>query len=342
MKKHFTIKDIARELGISTSTVSRALNDKYDVSPSTRKAVLDLASEMNFRPNPYAANLVNKKTGMIGVVVPEFINSFYPRIIIAIQNVLAQEGYNVLITQSNENPELELRNLNALEYNRVEGILASTCRGDVNEWKYKELIENGIPVVFFSRDCPGVSAPRVGIDDYKLAYQAVNSLINNGKKKVSKILHLGGPEYLSSSAKRWEGWRDAMVDCGRELWQDSVLRCDGITMADGYKAMSYWLQNCDGILPEAIFAFNDPLAIGAMKAIKEYGANIPEDVKIMGFSESLEALVVEPNLSSVAQPLEEMGEVAARLLLKKLHNPASPDKRIVLDGKINIRESSKS
>lgn len=341
MKKHVTIKDIAQELGISKSTVSRAFNDRYDVKPETRKAVLEMAEKMRFRPNPHAANLVSHKTNIIGVVVPEFVNTFFPRIIMAIQNYLAQEGYNVLITQSGEDPETELSNLRMLEQNRVEGILISVCRDEVNAQYYRDLIEEGMPVVFFSRDCPSVKASRVCIDDYHLAFFATERLIANGTdRKITDVLHLMGPKDLSSTRDRYNGWRDAVIKNGCSTDKKWALPCDGIDRSAGYRMIHKWLSMHPGEMPQGIFAFNDPLAIGAIKALKEVGIKIPEEVRVMGFSESQAALVVEPQLSSVAQPLEEIGRTAARLLLEKIKNPEAEDRKVLLRAKINIRRSS--
>lgn len=341
MKKHVTIKDIAQELGISKSTVSRAFNDKYDVKPETRKAVLEMAEKMNFRPNPHAANLVNHKTNIIGVVVPEFVNTFFPRIIIAIQKQLEEEGYNVLFTQSGEDPEIELRNIRMLEQNRVEGILISVCRDEVNAEHYRALIEDGTPVVFFSRDCPSVNASRVCIDDYHLSFFATERIIDNGSgKKITDILHLMGPADLSSTRDRYMGWLDAIRKHGCSSDKKWELQCDGFDRPAGYRMVSRWLDEHPGECPQGIFAFNDPLAIGSMKALKERGYKIPEDVRVMGFSETQNALIVEPQLSSVAQPLEEIGRTAARLLVEKIRDPKAPDRRVLLRAKINVRRSS--
>lgn len=341
MKKHYTILDIARELGISKSTVSRAFNDRYDVKPETRKAVLELAEKMNFHPNPHAANLVSRKTRTIGIVVPEFINSFFPRIIIAIQERLAAENYNVLITQSNEDPATELKNLQMLEQNRVDGILISACHGNANAGEYLRIIKEGIPMVFFSRDCPEIPASRVGIDDYHCAFFATERLISNGRgDKIRKIMHFAGPAYLPSSEQRYKGWRDAVMKNGCAGPSGWEVRCSDITVEEGFRVMNKWLHDNPGELPDGVFAFNDPLAIGAMKALMKAGICIPDQVRIMGFSESKSALIVEPQLSSVAQPLEEIGETAASLLLEKIRNPRTADRKVVLHARINVRASS--
>ena len=173
MIKHATIKDLAQALGISKSTVSRALADHSDVKPETKRLVLEMAEKMNYRPNPYAQNLIRRRSKVIGVVVPEFVNSFFPRIIIQIQKVFEKEGFNVLITQSGESAEIELKNLHLLENSMVEGIILSVTEKDRNDEYYRRLIDNGIPIVFFNRPSNEVEASKVVIDEENNRIEAV-------------------------------------------------------------------------------------------------------------------------------------------------------------------------
>ena len=176
-KPRVTIKDLARELKISTSTVSRALCDKWDVNPETRKAVLELAEKWNYKPNPISLSLKQSQSMFIGVIVPEFVNSFFSEVIMGIQSVLNPEGYHVLIMQSNESHENELRNMKALEAQMVDGFLISVTQESENTSYFSDLIRNNFPVVFFNRICAGLNAPHVVIDDYKWAFAAVEHLI---------------------------------------------------------------------------------------------------------------------------------------------------------------------
>ena len=191
MAQNTTIKDIARALGISKSTVSRALADRFDVKPETKKAVIEMAEKMHYRPNPFAQNLIKRRTKIIGVVVPEFINSFFARIIIQIQQVFEREGFHVLITQCNESAEAERRNLQLLEESMVEGILISVTEKGRNTDYYKELIGSGIPLVFFNRAASDVAASRVVIDDYKWAFFAVEHLINIRREMGQPMPRIG-------------------------------------------------------------------------------------------------------------------------------------------------------
>lgn len=338
MKKYATIIDIAKALGISKSTVSRALSNSPNIKAETKNIVIAMARKMQYKPNPYAINLTRKRTKIIGVVVPEFTNSFFPRMIIQIQNYFAQHSYNVLITQSNESAETERKNLQMLEDSMVEGVIISISEMGINRDYYKQIIDKGTPIVFFNRAPVGINVDNVIIDDYSMAVFAMEKLILNGNSKRTRIMHLKGPKCINVSNLRYNGYVRALNKYEIKLDESLVIECKHIDKDTGYEQTLKALNN--GIIPEAIFAFNDHLAIGAMRALKEFGLRIPYDVAIMGFSESQSALLTDPPLSSVAQPLEEMGQTAAKMLLDKIENPDHPNRTIMLNAKVNVRESS--
>ena len=336
MNSHVTIKDIAKALGISTSTVSRALSDAWDVKRETRDQVLAMAKKLNYHPNLNAKNLQHKRTGTIGIIIPEFgASSFFPNVVMGIQEVLYHENYHMFITQSNENRSQELDNLRLLREHMVEGIIISTTNEGGNEEAYKELIQAGMPLVFFNRCPKTVSAPKVLINDCLMAEMAVEHLIATGRRR---ILHLLGPSSLEVSAMRAKGFANAMTRHGL----DPEGKCipAGIFIKDGQEAMERIIAGGEEI-PDAIFCFNDPVAIGAMKALKNAGVEIPGRTAIVGFSEGVMATIVEPQLTTVLQPMKEMGRKAAELLLEQIRSPRrlSP-KTICLDATLNIRASS--
>lgn len=338
-KSRVTIKDLAKELEISTSTVSRALCDKWDIKPETRKAVLELAERWNYKPNPVSLSLRQNQSMFIGVIVPEFVNSFFSEVIIGIQSILNPEGYHVLIMQSNESHENELQNMKALEAQLVDGFLISVTHESKNTDYFSKLIEANFPLVFFNRVCDVLNAPCVMIDDYKWAFCAVEHLVRQGCRR---IMHLAGPENLLIARNRKLGYMDALRKYGLPIDENLIIDC-GITMEKGVMAAHVILEM--DVLPDAIFAVNDPVAIGAMKTLQKNGLRIPGDIAIVGFSESKAASIVEPNLTSVEQPTLEMGRSAAQLLLEQIkHNvkdKGTPlSKSIILDAKLNIRESS--
>lgn len=336
-KQRITIKDIAKELKISTSTVSRALADKWDVNPETRKAVLELAEKWNYSPNPISLSLKQKQSMLIGVIIPEFINSFFPEVIMGVESILHPKGYQIVISQSNESFENELKNLKVLESKMVDGFIISVTKETKNIDYFNHLINNNFPLVFFNRVCTEVPASAVIIDDYKWAFLAVEHLIQQGCKRIA---HLAGQENLHVAVQRKQGYIDALKKYNLEIDEKLIIPC-GVMMERGimgaYKILEMKKR------PDAIFAINDPTAIGAMKTLQKHGIKIPEDIAVVGFTESQMALIVEPNLTSVEQPTFEMGKAAAELLLEQIknnHEEKKTVKTIVLEAKLNIKDSS--
>lgn len=337
--KRVTIKDIARELKISTSTVSRALADKWDVNPDTRKAVMELSEKLHYHPNRISLSLKNQQSMAIGVIVPEFINSFFPEVIMGIESVLLPKGYLILISQSNESQENQIANIRALENKMVDGFLISVSADTNTSDFFNELVESNFPVVFFNRICPDIHSSAVLIDDRKWARTATEHLIQQGCKR---IVHLAGPENLVVSSERKQGYLDALAAHHIPVDESLIIPC-GILMERGVMSAYKILEM--NPLPDGIFAFNDPTAIGAMKTLQKNGVKIPEDIAVVGFSESKMAVIVEPNLTSVEQPTFEIGKAAAEVLLQQLKNKNNPEERksdrtIILGAKLNIRESS--
>lgn len=334
-KKRATIKDIARELGISTSTVSRALADRWDVKPETREAVLKLAKELHYKPNPLSISLLKKKSNTIGVIIPEFVNSFFPKIIMGIESILEEKGYQLMIGHSNESADKELQNIATMENAMVDGLLVSLTTETESKELLEQLHDSGVPIVLFNRVYDELDVPMVIIDDHKWAYIATKHLIDQGCKRIA---HLTGNRNLLIAEKRKQGYIDALKENGLPV-DESLIVESGIMM-DGAAIGAEKLLKLPQP-PDGIFAINDPAAIGAMKILKRHGVRIPEDIAIIGFSESRMATIIEPNLSSVEQPTFEMGRVAAQLLLEQIDSKMQvAPKTVVLEPKLNIRESS--
>jgi DNA-binding LacI/PurR family transcriptional regulator len=334
--KHITIKDVAKRLNVSVSTVSRAFNDKYDIRKETRELVLATAREMGYVPNPFAKGLLKQCSNQIGVVVPEFINAFFHEVIIGIQEILLSEGYQLLIMQSNENPATELENVKTLERNMIDGLIISLTAGNSNLKYFQQLISMGMPIVFFNRTNAELKASTVLFDDYKWAFFATEHLIREGYKW---IVHLMGDKSVLLSVNRKQGFVDAHRKNKLSVSKDQIFQC-GFLMSDGERVARQMIER--GNIPDAIFAVNDPSAIGAMRTFKKFGYKIPGDVAIVGFTESKLAEMIDPPLTSVAQPTFEIGQTAARLLLNQINSKGLfIPQTIVLNGKLNIRESSK-
>jgi len=333
--KHITIKDVAKKLNCSVSTISRAFNDKYDIRKETRELILGTAREMGYSPNPMAKRLLKQCSNQIGVVVPEFINPFFPEVIIGIQEVFLKKGYQVLIMQSNESYINELENVKAMENNMVDGLILSLSLETKNVEYYRNLIAQGFPLVLFNRVSNELETHKVVIDDYKWAFFATEHLIYQGYKK---ILHFSGPAGLTFTQNRKNGFIDAHRKHKLAIDTNTIIET-GLMISDGEREMEKLIQNDN--IPDAIFAVNDPTAIGAMKVLKKNGLKIPGDVALVGFTESQLAQLVDPPLTSVAQPTKEIGRTAARLLLDQIESKGIfVPQTVVLNGRLNVRESS--
>jgi DNA-binding LacI/PurR family transcriptional regulator len=327
-----TIKEIASALGLSIATVSRALNGSYDIHPETKEKVLEKARELHYKPNIQARNLLKKRNNMIGVVVPEFITFFFPEIIIGIQEVVNKHGYQVLICQSNESSSLERKNVEMLEDSMVEGLIVSVTKDSKNLDLYERLIQDRMPMVFVNRVLPQLDVSQVVIDDRKWAFQTVEHLIKCGYKRIA---HLAGNPDLSVTKERLQGYLDALAAYGIPV-QEQLIMYVGIQQDRAKSGIDYLLVLKER--PDAIFAVNDPVAVGCMLELRKRGLKVPEDVAVSGFSESPIGKIME--LTSVSQPTFEIGKIAAEMLLKKIENYNVPVETIVLDAHLNIRNST--
>lgn len=338
-KGRVTLKDIATELNLSPSTVSRALNDHPAIGEGTKKAVKELANELDYQPNPMALGLLQKKSNTIGVIVPEITSHFFSAIITGIQDVIGPSEYNIMICLSNESYEEEVTLVKKLSRMRVDGILVSPSSATKDFDHFRRLQSNDIPVVVFDRDCPGLEADKVLVDDYSGAYQAVEYLIRSG---CTKIAHLGGPLNLSTTKHRLQGYLDAMEKNGIPAREEYILHVNGFSHKDGLKPAKklLGLENA----PDAIFAVNDNIATSAMHAAKKIGLRIPEDISIVGFDDEPHSSYFSPSLSTVWQPVYSLGMLSSRILLQRIkdRNSKNEFRLEVFKPELVVRTSSKS
>lgn len=337
MKRHqVTIIDIAKELNLSKSTVSRALTGHPSVNAVTRQAVLELAEKLDYQRNMLAISLITKKTNTIGIIVPEFYSSFFPNVIMGAQEVAGKAGYNTVICQCNESYETEVANTKVMLANQVDGILVSITKETRNFDHLKIFQRKGIPIVFFNRVCDEMDVPKVIVDDYDGAYRAVNYLLEKGRKRIA---HLAGPPSLKISEKRLSGYKAALKRNDVELDEDLIISYD-LSM-DKVKIYVNHLLNLERP-PDAIFAVNDPTAIEAIQVIKKRGLRVPEDIAVVGFSNDYASGLIEPSLTTVSQPVKEIGQTAAQLLIEQISRDVSDWKTIirVLKTELIIRKSS--
>jgi len=332
-KENITIKDIARELGISPSTVSRALKDHPDISKATRDAVNELAERWNYRPNPIALSLKSGSSKTIGVIIPEVVHYFFSTVISGIEDVVYQRDYNMILCQSNERWEHEVKNVRALLSSRVDGILASVAKTTTNFDHYRTIVEKNIPLVFFDRVAEEIETDKVVIDDEAGAYKAVNHLLRTGKKR---IIHLAGPPQLAIARNRLSGYLKAMKEYKLTPSKDDIVMCDDIESAENI--VPELLKRKPR--PDAFFAVNDLTAAQALMIAKRHGFRVPEDVAIVGFTNSQIANLTDPGLTSVDQKGFEMGQMAAKLLLDRIENRKTHIQTKVITSELVIRGSS--
>lgn len=332
--RHVTLKDIAKEMNVSVSTVSRAMNNTFDINKETREKILKKAKEMGYHPNLIARRFHSQKSYQVGIVVPELFNDFFPQIIKGVQQVLQEKDYQLLIMQSDEHFQIELENVKKLENNMVDGLIISLSSESINIDYYNELYDRGMPMVFFNRTNEKSKAPKVVFNDFKWAYFAVEHLIKQGCKK---IYHFAGYKHLSLSRERIRGYEKAMNKFHLDYDDDFIFEI-GFSKNKGEEVTNKLIK--DNNLPDAIFAANDPVAFGAIKALKKAGIKIPKEIAVAGFTEGHWSDLIEPPLTSIKQPAQLMGEEAARLLLKQIKEEKITEPMVRLDGILNVRESS--
>jgi LacI family transcriptional regulator/LacI family repressor for deo operon, udp, cdd, tsx, nupC, and nupG len=336
-KHQTTIMDIANALQISKSTVSRALQGHSDINDNTRQAVLNMAHELDYQPNLLALGLAKSRSFTIGVIVPEFINSFFPYIIIGAQQVANPAGYHVIICQSNEQLETEIANTNVLMASRVDGVIASVTAETKNLDHFQKFQRAGIPLVMFNRICDGLDVSKVLVDDYDGAYRGVEHLIQQG---CTRIAHLAGPQNLQVCKQRLQGYLDALQHHGLPVYDELIV--NGHLNKDTAQAAARHLLELPD-RPDGIFAVNDPAAIQTILVAKSKGIRIPAELAIVGFSNEPTSALIEPGLTTLAQPLDEIGKTAVQFLLGEIESDELDliPKTGILKTQLIVRESSR-
>jgi LacI family transcriptional regulator len=305
-----TIKDIAKELNISPSTVSRAVKDLPDISQETKRQVNELAKKLDYQPNFIAQSLRQSKTFTLGIVIPRLVHHFFSTVISGLESVAHEHNYNLIITQSNEDEKREAENIRALLSSRVDGIFVSMSRYTENIEHFRMVEKRGIPLIFFDRVCEELPTHRVIIEDFEGAFAAVEHLIRSGRRR---IVHFSGPENLRITHERYRGYQEAHQHFQIPLLPELVLQADN--RLAGFEATQKLLkenQKFDGI-----FTVNDDTAIGALQALRKAGIDVPKEVSIIGFGDDPMSEITEPTLSSIKQLGFEMGEAAMHLYLEQ-------------------------
>jgi LacI family transcriptional regulator len=335
-KASVTIKEIARLLEISKSTVSRALRDSSEISEETKKRVIDLAESLHYSPNPIALSLLKNRTQTIGVIVPDIANRFYSSTIGGIENIAYSRGYHTMIYQSHESLEREVSATRHIAQRRVDGLVVAISSESENMDHFVELQEQGIPVVLFDRVLDSLQTHKVRVDDYKGAFEATEHLISQG---CQRIAHIAGPKPVSITRNRLDGYKDALAKHNIEFQEEWVLHSP-ITQQGGtertYQLMA--LRN----RPDAIFGASDRITMGVHWALRQLGYRMPDDVAVIGFCDLGMSSLMDPPISSVTQPSFEMGQQATSLLLDLIESKNTPASYVtkVLPSNLVIQKSS--
>lgn len=309
-----TIKDIARALQLSPSTVSRALRNHPDISIATKKKVIATAETMDYHPNSIAQSLQTRKTRTIGVIVPEIKQPFFAEAINGIEACAFKAGYTIIVCQSNESYEREVVYTRLLVSHRIAGLMVSLSRTTKDLEHFKILLRRDVPVVFFDRVPHEIEADKVVVDDHQGAFDVVTHLIRSGYKRIA---HLAGPENLSICRFRRQGYLDALKQNRRPIDNDLIIPA-GLDVNDGIIGFEKLLTLKHR--PDAIFAVNDPVATGAFASIKAHGLKIPEEMALAGFSNTHMTSLLDPPLTTVEQLSYEVGQTAAKFLMAQIHS----------------------
>jgi DNA-binding LacI/PurR family transcriptional regulator len=336
-----TIKDIAKALGISTSTVSRALRDSYEISESTKKMVIDYAINVKYKPNPIAQSLKAKKSKSIGVVLPEISNNFFSQVINGIECIASNHGYNVVITQNFESYRNEINNINFLAARSIDGCLVSVSSETEDFSHFTNLQERGFPIVFFDRIVENLEGHKVTTDNEKGAYDITMRLLKNNYRKIAFV---STPPNLFISKKRFTGYKKALAEYGIGVDESLVKYCrrDGVFADEVEYSLDELFSN--DIKPGAILASTDKLSIECLRYCKKRNIKIPDDIALTGFSNLDITDLLCPSLTVVRQPALRMGKLATQLLIKTIESkrPVTDYEDIMLPVELKIGESDRT
>ena len=319
---NLTMKDIARELGVSVATVSRALHNSPRISESRREIIQRYAREHNFIPNVLAESLRHSRVQpmkLIGIIMPEFVHYYFSTILRGIEEEASARGYRIMVAQSGEHYEREVQLCQSFYENKVCGIIVSQAKDTQRYDHFQKLIDMGVPLVFYDRICTGVNASRVVVDDYMGAFHAVNYLINTGCRRIA---YFGSQMNLEIAKNRFNGYKDALLKNGLPFDESLTRICDNRQDAEMLTPNMF-----DGDrYPDAFFAVNDDTALGILYTVKRMGLRVPEDISICGFTNGVRAVSCDPMLTTVEQQGIKVGEEAVDVLIGHVEGRIPMDK----------------
>lgn len=335
-KKKTTIKDIANVLNISAAAVSKALHNDSRISEKTKKAVRQVAENLNYQPNHLASALRSGKSKLVGVIVPKTNSNFFSSVIHNIEEVLNEKGYNIIITQSNESFEKECKNIDTLLYTQVDGIIISMANETV-DLNYLEKIKSaGIPLITFDRGENDLNVDYIGIDDFNSSHTIIDHLVEQGCKRIA---HIGGFIRTRIYNNRIRGYKDALKKHNLPL-DDNLLVESSLTIIDGREKMLQLLALEKR--PDAVYIAGDYAALGALQVLNEKKIKVPEEIALVGFGDEPFTNMVTPSITSMNQHPYKIGRIAAETFLKfsKQTKIEQSLNKIIIDAKLIVRESS--
>jgi len=336
-----TIRDIARELHLSVSTVSKALRDSYEISEKTKKLVMEFAQKHNYRPNPMAQSLKKGHSKSIGIVVSSIDNQFFSQVINGMESEAYSQGYNVIITQSHESYDLEVQNVSHLIHRAIDGLLISIATETADVEHLRRLQQQGLPIVFFDRVSNEIDTHKVIVDNLGGAYQATMHLLDSGYKNIA---HITSSVTSSVTTQRLAGYVDALVERGVGVNKEYIKYClhGGLNLDELEQAIDELMRTEPR--PDAILTASDRITTSTMTLLHKKHIRIPQDVALVGFSNTVLADVLNPSLTSVHQPAFEIGRKATEMLLSIINSkrPITEFENVILPTELFIRSSSAS
>ncbi|CAD0001072.1 MULTISPECIES: LacI family DNA-binding transcriptional regulator [Flavobacterium] len=337
--KHVTIYDIADKLNLATSTISRALKDHRSISEKTTKKVKQTAKEMGFVPNTLAAGLRGNKSTTIGILIPTVTQPFLSSLISGIEVTAQKSGYSVIIMQSHDSYEMEVGMAQSLYSNRVCGVICSLAMQTKDTTHFKQFSNNNIPLVFVDRVPKDYDTFRVVINNYLAGYKATKHLLEQGCRRIAHLT--AGSEFGTLYNERKRGYMDALLEYEIPIDEDIIISLEQMTYEEGVKACNKLFDL--KLVPDGLFAPGDILAVSAVQTAKKRGVKVPKEFAVIGFNNDPISEIIEPNISTVTHPAENMGKAAADLVIKNLKFVTEEDAKEItfLNTHVVIRESSK-
>lgn len=335
-----TIKDIARELGISASAVSKALKDSYEISEKTKKLVLECAKKHNYQPNPMARSLKQGNSKALGIIIPTIDNNFFSQVINGVESVAYSKGYNIIMTQTHESYDLELSNTELLTIRAIDGLLISLSTGTKDISHLKRLHDQGLPIVFFDRVSDEIDTHKIIVDNFRGAYDATSHLIKSGYKRIA---HITSSNNVSITAERLKGYEQALEENGIPVKEHYIKYCPqgGKEIDEVQQALNELLDAPEK--PDAIFTATDRVTTTTLALLHKMHIKIPEDIALLGFASTQLADVLNPPLTQVFQPGFDMGKKATEMLIQLIESrrPVEEFETIVLPAQLFLRDSTK-